>query len=394
VAGFEIGGLSASEARERLSQALNWPARTLTLAGDEGEFTFTYAELGLVPDLDRTLAQARLVAWWKTAPQQLELVVTLDQQTFALTAAHLAELVNRPAASAALVFGDDGRVTVSPHVLGASLDVPALQQLVLAGGRWERLPTRVPLPVRSLMPEVTTADLTALGIVRRVAQFSTRFREHEPRADNVRLAAAAIDGILLRPGEVFSFNQVVGPRTAERGYQLANVYYGNRVIQGIGGGVCQVSTTLYNAVLLADLELVRRHNHSMPVDYVPLGQDAAVAFDEDLDLQFRNDTGAHLLIKASAVDGVLTFSLFGDAPEDLRVEVKTQVVATFPYPTETREDPRLPQGEEQVTEGREGMRVLAEARVHANGSERVRPLPASYYVPVPKVIRIGTGPAE
>jgi vancomycin resistance protein YoaR len=168
------------------------------------------------------------------------------------------------------------------------------------------------------------------------------------------------------------------------------MFRGHRVVPGTGGGVCQVSTTLYNAVLLADLELVQRFNHSLPVDYVPLGRDAAVAFDEDLDFRFRNNTRWHVLIRASAGEGALTIGIYGQAPEDLRVTISTRLVRTLPYGTETILDPTLPADQTVVVEGRAGKVVAAEARVFAGGRYQIRKLPSSVYVPVPTLVRVGT----
>ncbi|MEW6523629.1 MAG: VanW family protein [Bacillota bacterium] len=393
IGGIEVGGLTPSEARERLEQVLNWKERVMILETPFGEFfTLRYTELGLVPDIDASLARARVSTWWRSAPQQLELVVRLDEQVFYQTMEALKQAVECPPVSAALVFLPNGRVEVGPHLNGVILDTGALRQAVWQSGRWETLPGYVMVPVRALEPEVSQEDLQALGLRRKIAEFSTTYKANEPRAENVALSALAINGTLLAPGEVFSFNEIVGPRSAEKGYQLANVYYGHRIIQGVGGGVCQVSTTLYNAVLLANLELVQRFHHSMPVDYVPLGRDAAVSFDDGLDLKFRNNTSSHMLIRATADQGKLTFSIYGDAPEDLRVTITSRVVQTIPFGTETVNDPKVPAGEKVVTEGKVGMRVVAEATVFANGRETTRPLPASVYVPVPTLVRVGTGP--
>lgn len=144
-----------------------------------------------------------------------------------------------------------------------------------------------------------------------LAQYSTHFDSTQVnRTENLRLAAKALDGKLLAPGEPFSFNDSVGERTAEAGYKVAMIIEGDAYMPGLGGGVCQVSSTLYNAVLLADLEVLERHRHSLPVDYVPPGQDATVSFSV-LDFRFRNNTDAYLLIRSSIENNTLTFRLYG-----------------------------------------------------------------------------------
>lgn len=393
IGGIEVGGLSRLEARSRLEQALDPSQRALVLEGPPGEtYTVRYSELGLVPDIDASLAQARVSPWWRSAPQRLPLLVHLDEPAFARAAEALRQAVERSPVSAALVFSVDGRVEVSPHSYGTRLDTGALRQTVWPSASWDTLLTHVQLPLTRVEPEVTQEELEALGLKRRLAEFTTHYRAGEPRAYNIALAAAAINGTLLGPGEEFSFNEIVGPRSAERGYQRANMFWGSRVVPGVGGGVCQVSTTLYNAVLLADLELVQRFNHSLPVDYVPLGRDAAVAFDEGLDFRFRNNTSWHVLVRAFTGAGTLTVGLYGQGPEDLRVTISTRLVRILPQGTETILDPSLPADQTVVVEGRAGKVVAAEARVFAGGRYSIRRLPSSMYVPVPTVVRVGTRP--
>lgn len=143
-----------------------------------------------------------------------------------------------------------------------------------------------------------------------IAQYSTYFDSSQVnRTENIRLAAKALDGKLLAPGERFSFNESVGERTAEAGYKVAMIIVGKEFVPGLGGGVCQVSSTLYNAVSLAGLEILERHAHSLEITYVPYGQDATVAYGV-LDFKFRNNTEDDLLIRSSVEGGTLTFQLY------------------------------------------------------------------------------------
>lgn len=151
------------------------------------------------------------------------------------------------------------------------------------------------------------------AIVEPIAQYTTYFDSSQVnRTENILLAAKALDGKLCAPGERFSFNESVGQRTAEAGYKEALIIEGNTFTLGLGGGVCQVSSTLYNAVILAELEILERHPHSLPVSYVPAGQDATVAFPV-LDFKFRNSTDAYLLIRSFVEGNTLTFQLYAKA---------------------------------------------------------------------------------
>ena len=129
------------------------------------------------------------------------------------------------------------------------------------------------------------------------SSYSTTFNSPAGRTANIKRACEYIDGTILRPGEVFSFNKIVGRRTPERGFKIATVYSGQSVVSGYGGGVCQVSTTIFNAVLYANLDIVQRHQHSMTVHYVPYGRDAAISWGTQ-DFQFRNSTNQDIKISA------------------------------------------------------------------------------------------------
>lgn len=145
----------------------------------------------------------------------------------------------------------------------------------------------------------------------KLASFSTTYASStEERASNVATAAGYINGTILYPGEEFSTIKVIKDRTVENGYKVASEYSSGKVVDGVGGGVCQVATTLYNTVLRAELEVVERSPHSMVVSYVDVSMDAAIAGDYK-DLKFKNNTDAPVYIAASAVGRVLTFTIYG-----------------------------------------------------------------------------------
>ena len=180
---------------------------------------------------------------------------------------------------------------ILPEQYGEKIDIQATVDLIMHS---EPQTTHRPVLI-TLDPEIT-ADI--LGNIRhRRGSFATGFG-NGGRGENIRLAAQALHNYLLAPGEIFSFNEATGPRVPERGYKLAPIIVGGTVVPGYGGGVCQVSTTLYNAVLNAGLQVVQRFPHSRPVGYVPKGKDATVS--NYLDFKFRNNTDRFILIKSSS----------------------------------------------------------------------------------------------
>lgn len=149
----------------------------------------------------------------------------------------------------------------------------------------------------------------------------TRHTNDENRNTNLRLLCQFLDGFILQPGEEFSYNEAVGERTPERGFKPANAYSGTRVVKDYGGGVCQGSTTLYNCVLLADLEVLERNCHGATVGYVPLGLDAAVNWSTKTDLRFRNNFHFPIMIKAEVSDGYVRMKILGTDEKDYYIEM-------------------------------------------------------------------------
>ncbi|HHT7173086.1 TPA: VanW family protein [Bacillus cereus] len=184
----------------------------------------------------------------------------------------------------------------------------------------------ITLPVTLLKPERSTEDIHKMGIKEVIAEYSTPMAgRNGNQSFNVNKSANTLSGVIVAPDETFSFNGRVGVTDAAHGYKSAAVYSQGKVIQSAGGGVCQVSSTLYSAALRADLGIVSRSNHSMPVNYLPLGQDAAVA-DYGPDLKFKNNTGNHIYIQAFSNGGSITTRIFG-TNTGKNVEVSSQVIS-------------------------------------------------------------------
>lgn len=187
------------------------------------------------------------------------------------------------------------------EVYGEMIDVQATVALIMNSD-----PDTVCNPVKVVLePEITVEVYRNLNEYQ--GSFTTWYG-NGARAENIRLAASFVNNYILAPGEVFSFNRVTGHSKPGRGYKLAPIIVGENVIPGYGGGVCQVSSTLYNAVMYAGLEIVERFPHSRPIGYVPAGRDATVS--EHLDFKFRNNTNDFVLIKGGAGGGCVSFEIY------------------------------------------------------------------------------------
>lgn len=243
-------------------------------------------------------------------------------------------------------------------------------------------------PLATVRESPTTEELQRLRLEQQVAVFETRYDPTiSGRAENIRLGAAAINGTLVPPGAIFSFNETVGPRTADRGYQPAPEIVDGDLVPGIGGGICQVSSTLHVAFLQTGLERIEAHNHSIPVGYLPLGWDAAVAW-EILDLRFRNNTDGHILIQAEVAEpGRLRVRLFGaNTVPALKIEATT--VETIPPKTELVEDSSLAPDERLVVAAGRPAYVVDTYTTDATGNKTFSH--RSRYRSSPQIIKVGS----
>ena len=169
-------------------------------------------------------------------------------------------------------------------------------------------PSGVPYRALQDLSPLLKADLAKLP--KQIATFTTQFNPNEKnRTVNLKLACAAINNYELKPGDIFSFNKVVGVRTPEKGYLPATIFVGQKMVDDYGGGICQVSSTLYNTAANAGLLVLERHSHSLPVSYVKKGRDATVAYGS-LDFRFQNDTEKTLQIRVEVGSNTLTISLW------------------------------------------------------------------------------------
>lgn len=206
---------------------------------------------------------------------------------------------------------------------------------------------------------------------------------------NVELAAKSVKGIVIPPGEIFSQNELIGPYTGERGYKMGTSFAGANLVQTEGGGVCKIATTLYNVAILGDFEIVERHNHSMPVNYVPYGQDATVAYGYK-DFKFKNNRDFPILIWSELIGHRLYIAIYGqeEAPE---VEWVHEISNFHEFPILYRTNPDLEEGEERVViKGIRGATVKSRVIVrHQDGTYEVKDLGTSFYHPLPRVIERG-----
>ena len=242
-------------------------------------------------------------------------------------------------------------------------------------------------------PEITTKQIGTEAFPDQLAIFSTKYQaSNVNRTTNLKLAANKINGTVLLPGEEFSYNKTVGERTPEAGFKDAAVFSAGKVVEGIGGGICQISSTLYDAVVMANLEVTTRRNHQFVTSYVPAGKDATVVWGSQ-DFKFKNTRKYPIRITATVEGGVATVQIWGLKEEvEYDITIETKKTATISYTTQYIQDASLPAGQQKVVQaGNNGRKVEAYKVTRLNGQViSTTLLSKDTYNAMKKIVHVGT----
>lgn len=318
------------------------------------------------------------------------LPMLFDQSAMDALIDELAQKIDQPPVSARYNITSQRFVPERP---GCMVDRTALASAIIEGFR-QTSPIVIDVPISVVDPAVTLGMLERLQISECISSYQTAFDPGDkPRSSNIRLAAELVDGAILLPSQEFSFNGRVGPRTREAGFMEAKEIVDSEYVIGIGGGVCQVSSTLYNAAILAHLQIVERRPHSRVSTYVPAGRDATVYYPA-IDLCFRNALERPVMVSAQVESNVIHVAVISSPIEARRVEFVTRTIATLYPETHRVADPTLAPGQEVVEqESATGLVVEAYRRVFADDGSLVSEEVVSKdtYLPVNRVVRVGIG---
>lgn len=326
-----------------------------------------------------TQPRVQVAPLWKVNPEAFER--TLARYRF----------IERPPQDARLRY-QGGQITILPEQAGQRIDPKHTMRALTDALQFASpdTPVKFALATETLRPRLIAQQLSV--ITGEMGRYTTRFPGYQVhRNHNIRLAAQALNGRILMPGERLSYNATLGKRTPKNGFRLAPVIIRGEKQLGVGGGICQVSSTLYNAALLAELKIVRRANHSIPITYVPLGRDATVT-DTGLDLVIENPHPHPIAIATEVGRSSVTVRILGVPNPARRVILRTEQFALKSPPVKEEPDPNLPVGVRKIKEkGSAGVKVILWRLVYENGQlvrrERVA---TSIYRAQPRVIRVGT----
>lgn len=401
--GLSVAGLTGPQAMEVLRESLPENLRVELVAEEEKWRSIElplntvgagYAEEDLMKKTDQLLNPHWKDRWLNQLGAgltsfKLESPLEYNSEDLMDWSSRKAAKLSKDARDASLTIVK-GKVRIKEHEMGYRVNDSKLAEAVETALKNENFDT-VKVKVDVIAPEMTTS---ALGNFEQVlASYQTNLGSNKNRHRNIELGAEKINGVRLETAEVFSFNEVVGKVSVEDGYQPAPVIQNGKLVQGVGGGICQVSSTLYQAALNSGMEIVERRNHSLPVGYVPLGLDATIAYGIQ-DFRFENPYPFPVLIGAWIDDEELHTILLGDInheKEVIRIETRNQQIIN--PPVTIVEDPLLEEEVEIVQQqGQKGYRVSVYRIIGDRENEMKEELISrDYYRPVQRIIRRGTG---
>ena len=444
VSNVDLGGQSADAARASLAplqEKAEAHAVTLTCKlpnGRQYSWKYTAKDLGLSLDVDATVlkaldtgrasaeaaARVQQIISGKTEHHTIAPEPRIAQDMLDAALKKIAHSINRQPTNPRVSLTDLESVhfEIKPGNAGTHLDIPATVAAI--SDYWKKaLPLVLPaaaeqttrpaapasepkkgdekaaaetessdeigLVLQELPPPVMAEDLAMIDGP--IAEMNTRIRGTSQRVRNVTIATQHIDGTLLAPGDVFSYNKVVGKRSEEGGYQKATIFVKGRHVEDVGGGICQTASTLYNAVLKAGLKVVRRQPHCTPVVYVPYGLDATVAYGA-VDFQFENDTDNPVYVYAHAKGRSLTFRLYSKRNPGRHVVLEKVRQVVTPSTTTVVEDKTLPAGKRVVKDkGAPGYNIQWKRTIEDDGKPARTELITSRYKPVSAIVAVGAG---
>ena len=393
--GFDVGGLNKDEARDAIRQ--NNSFKNLNVVYSGSDHVYSLAELGCEFDIDQAIDQALQVGrnedFIKNISDYVGLTFLDDSRTFEVKPQIPQDIEDR-------IYEDiKSKIERKPEnasiSIGSSIDVKKGEEGVKINRDEFRkaiydaikpnVDVTVKVPIESVTPEITSDELSRIDGI--IGTYRTNFSPNvEGRNENIRLSAQYMNNYLLMPGEVFSYNKVTRLKTVSNGYKNATVIVNGEIEEGLGGGVCQVSSTLYNSVLYSGLEIVQRRPHSIPSSYVNYGRDAVVS-DNAIDFKFKNNYDFPVYLKTYVGSSSVTVTIYGNTGSVPEIDIISNVVSVKPRAVKYIDDPNLEKGKEVVkTKGRDEIR--SETYVVINGVKKL--VSKDRYPSQTKVIMRGT----
>lgn len=403
---IDMGGLSIAEARKKVEEYFedSVTQKKILLKYGDKVWRFTGEDVGYDLNFTKAVNEAYNIGREGSYFERLKKILSLyrrsenimlapiyDQEKIEKQLSAIKKSIDKPAKNA-MITRTNGRFVITSENTGLQMDLEKANQALIGAilDRKNSSETMIQLPVEIQSPKITSESLSYINDL--LGVYTTQFNAgNKNRSKNIILSSNAINGTVLMPNEVFSFNERVGPRSKERGYQDAPVIFKGELVDGLGGGVCQVSSTIYNSVLMSNLKIVERVNHSIPSTYVPKGLDATVSYGV-LDFKFQNTFSQPIYIESTVHGNQLTIRIYGLKTDNRVVKIETKETEVVKRGSEIKYDANLLQGMQRVEqEGRDGYKITTYRVLYENGVEIERNVVSKdYYRPQKQIIVKGT----
>ena len=399
-----IGNLTKEEAKKKILN--EYKIDTITFTYDDKKWNINPDDIDTNYDIDKTIEYAynvnrsknifsNIVDTLKSTfgiKNHINVVVNCDDGKVTTELERISEEINVNMENAKINVVDNN-IEISEEKAGLQVNIEStLTNLKksLQEGIFEES-----LVVTKVEPEVKKEDLQDINTL--LGSYKTVLSDVSPgRVENIKIAVERTSGVLLMPGEEFSYNKYTGLRTIKNGYKNATVIVSGEAVQGVGGGVCQVSTTLYNAVLYAGLDIVKVSNHSIPSSYVDKGRDATVS-DSGLDFVFKNNYDQPVYIQNYYNNGVVICQIYGNNTDKQNIKISTNIDKVSKAPIKEEKDPTLDKGKEKILERGRDSYTVSTYRIYydENGTEiKTEKVATSFYPSKQQVVAIGTKKEE
>ncbi len=377
---INLGGKTKEEAKTAIEEAYGKAIlkKSVEVKVGDKSYSMDYSKLNARYNIEETVERAfqfnkdlKVKDGYKFIKNRtgktFNLEFTADHDYIKEFVANIAKENDKQSKSATIKF-ENGKKATTPEAIGYKLDQEALEKEIIGSinGNIEEKKT-INAKINEDKPKVTLNDLDKIN--GKISTYSTNFStSSNERAYNIELSTKAVNGTLLMPGDVFSYNEVVGERTKARGYKDAPVIVGNKVEAGTGGGICQTSSTLYQAVIRSGIKSVERYNHSLPVSYLPKGFDATVSWGGP-DYKFKNTYDFPIYIEGLWVNRNIVFNIYGNnSVTNKTYDLESEVYETIQPTSKTVDDPNLPEGQVVVDSNpAQGYKVKTYLKTYENG---------------------------
>jgi len=401
VSGVDVGGKTVDEGKKLIKSQYIDPLleKKIKIVAKGKVFVIENSKLVTKLDIDNAVNKAfragkYLIGYKKSklikegASLQYAVGLFYNENYINEVIASIKKDVNREPAKASIHKTSEGNMEIAADIKGYKLKEDKLKELIKRNIGINDI--EIEAPIEETMADVTVEKLSNINT--KIADFNTNFNSSSAgRVKNIELATSLINGKLLMPNEIFSFNDCVGERTEERGFMKASVIVGDRIELGFGGGICQVSSTLYNTILRVGIKPFERTHHTLPSSYVELGLDATVDWN-NIDFKFKNTFEYPIYIEGYTENKNLYINVYSNSNlAKRRYCITNDIYATIKSTTKTVDDSNLYNGQTLVAQkGMDGHRVKVIRDTYENGAViNSEIISDDFYIPIPSIIKRG-----